>query len=108
MDDAYALYRDEGRPKLVPSAVLFLDVLGTQNVAEHDEQARLEMTHAAFAQAREWGESKRGATEITVATWFTDNLVMACPAPPDGDPEEDNNDENPSSGLAVAADAVEA
>jgi hypothetical protein len=73
MNDAYAAYRDDKRPRVVPSAVLFLDVLGTQNPPDGDEQAHLERTYDAFAQARSWGESARGANELTVSTWFTDN-----------------------------------
>lgn len=91
MEDAYAVYRVGHRPRLVPSAVLFLDVLGTQDPPDGDEQAHLARTYDAFAQARSWGDSARGATGLTVSTWFTDNLVMACPVPePDADSEHDD------------------
>jgi hypothetical protein len=78
--DTYALYKSEDKPTLVPSAVLFLDILGTASFRSDDEaQAYLELTSAAFARAQEQGESRRGAGEFTVATWFSDNLVMAMP-----------------------------
>ncbi len=78
--DAYAIYQPGGVPTLVPSAVLFLDILGTASPRTDDEaQEYLRQTHAAFAQAREWGDSRPGATELTVAAWFSDNLVMAMP-----------------------------
>ena len=80
MDDAYETYKPEGVPTLVPSAVLFLDILGTASFRSDDEaQAYLRRTHDAFAQAREQGDSRRGARDLTVATWFSDNLVMAMP-----------------------------
>jgi hypothetical protein len=80
VDDAYKTYKPGGVPTLIPSAVLFLDILGTATFRDDDEaQAYLRQTHNAFAQAREQGDSQRGASEITVATWFSDNLVMAMP-----------------------------
>lgn len=80
VDDAYATYRPGGVPTLVPSAVLFLDILGTATSrTEEEAQAYLRQTHAAFARARELGDSRPGATELTVAAWFSDNLVMAMP-----------------------------
>lgn len=80
MDDAYKTYKPGGVPTLVHSAVLFLDILGTATFRDDDEaQAYLRQTHNAFAQAREQGDSRRGASAITVATWFSDNLVMAMP-----------------------------
>jgi hypothetical protein len=79
-EDAYETYRPGGVPTLVPSAVLFLDILGTATFRDDDEaQAYLRQTHDAFARAREQGDSRRGASEITVATWFSDNLVMGMP-----------------------------
>lgn len=80
MENAYETYKPGGVPTLVPSAVLFLDILGTATFRDEDEaQAYLRQTHDAFAQARERGDSRRGASEITVATWFSDNLVMSMP-----------------------------
>src|SRR3954463_12012906 len=35
--------------------------------------------HGAFARARELGDSRPGATNLMVAAWFSDNLVMAMP-----------------------------
>ena len=68
VDDAYATYRPGSVPKLVPSAVLFLDILGTATSrTEEEAQAYLRQTHAAFARARELGDSRPGATELTVA-----------------------------------------
>ena len=80
VDDAYATYKPGGVPTLVPSAVLFLDILGTATSrTEEEAQAYLRQTHAAFARARELGDSRPGATDLTVAAWFSDNLVMAMP-----------------------------
>ena len=80
MDDAFAVYHVEGAPKLVPSAVLFLDVLGTASRrGDAEAQAYLELTKEAFRQARDWGDSKAGADEVKVAAWFSDNLVMGVP-----------------------------
>jgi hypothetical protein len=82
VENAYAQYRASSEPMLVPSAVLFLDVLGTAEKREgEDSQRYLRQTHAAFAEARTWGESARGASQLTVATWFSDNLAMAVPVP---------------------------
>jgi hypothetical protein len=68
------------RPRLVESAVLFLDLLGTDvprtpaQAAEH-----LRLTHEALERAREWGNSAHGANDISVASWFSDNLGLAYP-----------------------------
>lgn len=80
LHDAYATYKPGGVPTLVPSAVLFLDILGTATArTEEEAQAYLRRTHAAFARARDLGDSQPGANELTVAAWFSDNLVMAMP-----------------------------
>lgn len=78
--DAFATYKIDGLPTLAPSAVLFLDILGTAQHREPDEaQDQLRRTHAAFALARDWGESQPGADELRVSSWFSDNLAMAMP-----------------------------
>lgn len=80
MEDAYETYKPDGVPTLVPSAVLFLDILGTASLREGAAaQNYLLRTHAAFSEARELGDSRRGASELTVATWFSDNLLMGMP-----------------------------
>jgi hypothetical protein len=80
MSDAYGLYRLDGAPKLVPSAVLFLDILGTATRRTGAEaQTYLTLTHDAFAEARDWGDSRPGANEFKVVSWFSDNLVMGMP-----------------------------
>lgn len=85
MDDAYAQYQIDGKPTLVPSAVLFLDVLGTgARRSDEDAQDYLSVTHKAFEQARSWGESQHGASDLSVAAWFSDNLAMAVPIPATG------------------------
>ncbi|WCB95669.1 hypothetical protein DSM104299_04418 [Baekduia alba] len=67
-------------PTLIRSAVLFLDILGTALPrTDQEAQSYLEITHRAFARAREDGDSNRGASEFTIATWFSDNLVMGMP-----------------------------
>lgn len=50
----YSLFRDdEGEPELQPSAVLFLDLLGTASPrSEQEAQQHLEITHRALANAR--------------------------------------------------------
>jgi hypothetical protein len=115
MNDAYSVYQAADRPRLVPSAVLFLDVLGTRDPPGGDEQAHLERTYDAFGRAQSWGDSARGATALTVATWFTDNLVMACPIPAlldeeDDDPEPearvDDGTAYPVTVATIVADAV--
>lgn len=85
VDDAYAHYQVDDEPTLVPSAVLFLDVLGTDTCRSAEEaQAYLSVTHTAFERARSWGESKHGASDLSVAAWFSDNLAMAVPVPHTG------------------------
>ncbi len=78
--DAYAIFQVEGVPTLVPSAVLFLDLLGTAQRREPTEaQDHLRRTHTAFALARDWGESQPGADDLKLSSWFSDNLAMAMP-----------------------------
>jgi hypothetical protein len=79
--DAYSVYRPGGKPRLIPSAVLFLDILGRADERDAEEaQAYLSLTHGAFVRARDWGDSERGANSFKIASWFSDNLVMGMPA----------------------------
>jgi hypothetical protein len=77
----YAAFRDDqGRPTLTSAAVLFLDLLGTNEV--RDDKAALDhliKTHRALARARAAGGSGKDDQILSVATWFSDNLALAYP-----------------------------
>lgn len=78
----YSLFRDDagGKPKLHPSAVLFLDLLGTASPrSELEAQQHLETTHQALASARHYGGSERTDQHMSVSSWFSDNLGLAFP-----------------------------
>jgi hypothetical protein len=77
----YRNFRDEdGLPKLLGSAVLFLDLLGT-SAPRTDEQAQehLVATHQALGRARHYGGSERLDQHMSVSSWFSDNLGLAFP-----------------------------
>lgn len=76
---AHDAYRDGDYARLHPSAVLFLDVLGTVAFGSAgDAHARLAKTLEALELARDWGDSDPIDTPA-VARWFSDNLGMAYP-----------------------------
>lgn len=82
MASPYSFFRDEaGQPTLRECAVLFLDLLGTNQV--RDGQAAHEyllLAHRALAKARAAGGSDRRDQSISVASWFSDNLALAHPS----------------------------
>jgi hypothetical protein len=78
--EAYAAYHDEkGQPKLVPSRVLFFDLLGVKSMSKG------ELALADLRRLRPTLERAivRAMTEETAfqqaSTWFTDNAVVAAP-----------------------------
>jgi hypothetical protein len=77
----YSLFRGaKGEPELQPSAVLFLDLLGTASPrSEQEAQQHLEITHRALANARRYGGSERTDQHMSVSSWFSDNLGLAFP-----------------------------
>lgn len=77
----YRIFRDEeGEPVLRPSAVLFLDLLGTSaERTEEEAQEHLLATHRALAGARHYGGSERWDQHMSVSSWFSDNLGLAFP-----------------------------
>ena len=77
----YRIFRDDaGEPVLRPSAVLFLDLLGTSASRTEDEaQEHLLVTHRALTDARHYGGSERRDQHMSVSSWFSDNLGLAFP-----------------------------
>lgn len=80
----YCLFRDDdGEPLLQPSAVLFLDLLGTSAPrGEEEAQEHLLTTHRALSAARHYGGSERWDQHMSVSSWFSDNLGLAFPLQP--------------------------
>lgn len=80
----YRIFRDNaGEPVLRPSAVLFLDLLGTSASRSEDEaQEHLLATHRALTVARHYGGSERWDQHMSVSSWFSDNLGLAFPRQP--------------------------
>lgn len=78
--ESYAAYQDgDGKPRLVPSSVLFFDLLGTREMATGpDAEKELARLGPALDEAikqsqidHEWSRK--------ISTWFTDNAVVAQP-----------------------------
>ncbi len=80
----------DGQPQLTDSVVLYLDILGSREMASGDEaQNHLERLFSALNRAREYIGEKGEDKPYKVRT-FTDNLVMGCPVSPrDKDAEGD-------------------
>ncbi|MFT3864071.1 MAG: hypothetical protein QM729_07355 [Solirubrobacterales bacterium] len=65
---------------LRPSAVLFLDLLGTSaERTEEEAKEHLLATHRALANARHYGGSERWDQHMSISSWFSDNLGLAFP-----------------------------
>jgi hypothetical protein len=70
--------RNDGTPELKLSAVLFLDVLGTSAAASKDNaQETLERLDRALANARARSQVD-DPNCMADASWFSDNLALAC------------------------------
>lgn len=85
MPAPYALVN--GHPELTDSVVLFLDILGSEDMANDSRaQDHLERLFNALSSAQEGVLEKDEAVAYRVIT-FTDNLVLGLPLPRDDDEE---------------------
>jgi hypothetical protein len=72
---------DTGGPRLVPSFVCTLDLLGTSVGTLGEAQRNLEVTHNALERAARWSNE---LGDLTLTRWYTDNVLIAAPEDADG------------------------
>jgi hypothetical protein len=73
--ELYSRFEEDGRPRLVPSAVCEFDLLGVSANTEQDAETSLEVTHSALSRLK----SAHELPDTVITRWFSDNVVIASP-----------------------------